>query len=65
MGSPDHAAEIDQGLFVHLILGEQFRVIAEIAQEPIQLPESSFGAIEPTREGAALEGFGSSTTKRT
>ncbi len=34
----DHAPQIDQGLVVDLILSQQFGVVAEVAQEPAQLP---------------------------
>ena len=54
VGGPDDAAEVDQGLFIYLILGEQFHVIAEVAQEPVELPEGAFGALEPA--GEALSG---------
>ncbi len=54
---PDDTAEVDQGLLIHLILAEQFHVVAEIAQEPIELPEGAFGRVEPAGE-AALERLG-------
>ena len=52
---PDDAAEIDQGLLIHLILAEQFHVVAEIAQEPIEFPEGAFSRVKPTGEGSMLE----------
>ena len=56
-GSHD-AAEIDQGFLIHLILAERLHVVAEIAQEPIELPKGPFGRVEPAGEGSALERFG-------
>ena len=50
MGCPDDSAELWQSLLINLILVEQVGVIAEITQEPIQLPEGSFGAVEPARK---------------
>ena len=47
---PNDSAKIDDSLFVDLILVKQIGVIAEITQEPIQLPERSFGAVQSTRE---------------
>ena len=50
MSCPNDPTKVEQGLFIHLIPTEEFGVVAEIAQEPIQLPERSFGAIEPAGE---------------
>ena len=47
IGSPNDSAELEQSLLINLILVEQVGVIAEITEEPIQLPEGSFGAVEP------------------
>jgi hypothetical protein len=48
MGRPHDAAELDESPLIDLILVEQVGVVAKITQEPIQFPEGSFGAIEPT-----------------
>jgi hypothetical protein len=51
----DDAAEVDQGLIVDLILAEQFHVVSEIAQEPIELPKGALSAVEPPGERAVLK----------
>ena len=58
MCGPDDTAKIDQGFLIDLILGEQFHVIAKIAEEPIELPERPFGRVKPAGERAALKGVG-------
>src|ERR1700752_1042367 len=50
MGCPNDAAKFEQSFIVNLILSEQFRVVSEIAQKPIQLPKGSFRAVQPTRK---------------
>ena len=50
MGCPNDSAKLQQSFLINLILVEQVGVITEITQEPIQLPEGSFGAIEPARK---------------
>ena len=47
---PNDPAKVYECLFIDLILCEEFLVVAEIAQEPIELPERAFGAVEPARE---------------
>ena len=42
----DHAPQIDQGLVVDLVLSQQLSVIAEIPQEPAQLPHGSGCAVQ-------------------
>src|SRR5437868_43478 len=58
MADLDHTYESDQLFFIDFIASEQFRVIAEIAQKPIQLPQSFRGAVEPPSKGMAGEGIG-------
>src|ERR1700730_4594640 len=41
-----HAPEVEQGLVIDLILSEQLRVVAELAQKPAQLPHRSGGAVQ-------------------
>src|ERR1022692_4919368 len=41
-----YAPQVDQGLVVDRILAQQFGVVAEVAQEPAQLPHSPGCAIE-------------------
>ena len=58
MGSADFdTAKVYQGLFIDLILSEEFLVIAKIPQEPIELPEGPFGAVEPAGERTSFEGI--------
>jgi hypothetical protein len=52
---PKHPAEVQEGLLIHLVSVEQIGVIAEITQEPIQLPEGSFSAVQPPREGSSYK----------
>lgn len=58
VGSTNHAAKVQEHFFIHLILGEQFRVVAKIPKEPIQFPGGSLGAIDPAGEGSPLERLG-------
>jgi hypothetical protein len=51
----DDTAQIDQGPLIHLILAEQFHVVTEIAQKPIESPEGAFTAVEVAGEGSAFE----------
>ena len=43
-------SEPDQSFLIDLVAAEQFGVVAEIAQEPAELPQGFRGAIEPARE---------------
>src|ERR1051325_2468741 len=49
----------DDVLLVQLIAAEHFGVVTEITQEPTQLPQRSFRAVEPPGKGSArhLLGF--------
>src|ERR1700690_1984680 len=58
MRDPNHTAKVQQGFFIHLILAEQVGVIAEITEKPVQFPERSFGAIQPTGEWSPRKWFG-------
>ena len=42
----DHAPQVDQGLVIDLVLSQQFGVVAEVAQEPAQLPHCPGCAVE-------------------
>ncbi len=46
MGSLDHAAQAYQLRFIHFITAEQFGIVAEVPQEPVQLPQGSRVAVE-------------------
>src|SRR5579864_3611256 len=50
MRNADHPSQIHQGLLIDIVLSEQGLVIAEVAQEPIQLPQGFRCAIEPSGE---------------
>jgi len=50
--------KVEERFLIHLILPEQFGVIAKVAQEPIELPERSSAAVQPPGEGMCGEGFG-------
>ncbi len=42
----DHAPQVDQRLVINLVLSQQLRVVAEVAQKPAQLPHGSGCAVE-------------------
>src|ERR1035441_3343882 len=44
----DDAAESGQSLFIDLFVGQKFRVIKKIPQEPAQHPHRFWGAVETT-----------------
>ena len=46
----DHALQTYELRFVHFVASEQFGVVAEVAQEPVQLPQGFRAAIEPAGE---------------
>src|SRR5438876_5332141 len=54
----DHAAQTGNILVIDLITSQKFRVVAEIAQEPVQLPQCLGCAVEASTESIAGEGFG-------
>ena len=43
---------------VDLVASEQFSVVAEVAQKPVQLPQGLRVAIEPARKGTARKATG-------
>jgi hypothetical protein len=43
----DHALQTYELSFIHFIAPEQFGVVAEITQEPVELPKRFRAAIEP------------------
>jgi hypothetical protein len=57
MRGPNDSAELEESFFIDLILAEQIGVISEITQEPIQLPEGSLGAVQPTGECSSSKRF--------
>jgi hypothetical protein len=52
------AAKVQEGLFVHLVAAKEFIIIAKVPQEPTELPERSFTAVEPSGEGPCGERCG-------
>jgi len=55
IGGSDDPAKISQGLFIDLVILEELRVVAKISKKPVELPESSFGAIQSSGEKPAFE----------
>src|SRR5713101_8092268 len=50
--------QADEGLFIDLVSAEQVEVIAEVPQEPVELPQGLLSAIEPSRDCLAGMFFG-------
>ena len=55
MADLDHALQTDQALLVNLISRQQFGVVAEIAQEPGELPQGFGGAVQASGNGSPGE----------
>ena len=53
----DDAAKIAETFFIDLVIFEKLCVVAKIPKKPVEFPESSFGAIQPSGEEAGFEGF--------
>ena len=49
-GGPDDPAKFTERFFIDLIILEELRVVAKILKKPIEFPESSFGAVQPSGE---------------
>ena len=58
MANLDYASKPNQAFLVDLILAEQVSVIVEIAQEPVQLPESPSSAVNAAGNGSRSEMLG-------
>src|SRR6516164_2806732 len=54
----DDTAEMEQRFFIDLITAQEFGVIAKVAQEPVQAPESTFTAVDTAGKGPLEVGFG-------
>ena len=54
----DDAAESGQSLLIDLFVGQKFRVIEKIPQEPAQLPHRLLRAVEPTDNGLTGQSAG-------
>jgi hypothetical protein len=51
----NYSREPNEMLLIDFLALEQFGVVTEIAQEPVQLPQGFLGAIEPSRNLARGE----------
>ena len=58
MADLDDTAEADQALVVDLIPAEQFGVVAEVAQKPVEFPQRSGRAVEAAGNRVSGEFFG-------
>jgi hypothetical protein len=56
--SANDAAKVQKRLLVHLVAAKEFIVIAKVTQEPTELPESSFAAVQPSGEAPCGERCG-------
>jgi hypothetical protein len=54
----DDATESGQSLLIDLFVGQKFRVIEKIPQEPAQLPHRFLRAVEPTDNGLTGQSAG-------
>src|ERR1700676_2928229 len=54
VGDPHDTAQAEQRLFIDFISAHQIGVVAEIPQEPAELPKCFGGAVETTSERTAL-----------
>jgi hypothetical protein len=55
---PDDPAKFRESFFIDLVILEELRVVAEVSQKPVEFPEGSFGAVQPSGEEAGFEGLG-------
>ena len=60
----DDTPKIQECLFIDLVPGKQFGVVAKVPKEPTELPKRAFGAVEAPREGNCFMGGGSRMPKR-
>jgi hypothetical protein len=45
---PNDSAEIEESLFVDAVISKELGVVAKITEKPVEFPESSFRAVQPT-----------------
>ena len=66
MADLDHALQTYKLPLIDFVASEEFGVVAEVAQKPVQLPEGFRAAIEPARKDVAGEpaGLQNSQTER-
>jgi hypothetical protein len=48
---------MQEGLFIDAVILEKLRVVTEISEKPVESPERSLRAVQPTREGPSCEGL--------
>ena len=48
---------MDEGLFIDAVILEKLRIVTKVAEQPVEFPERSLRAVQPTREGPSLEGL--------
>ena len=53
---PNDSPKIQECFFVDLIPAEEFGVVAEISEEPGELPKRTFRAVESSRKSQRLKG---------
>ena len=58
MADLDDAPESKQSLLIDLFVGQKFRIIEKIPQEPAQLPHRFLRAVEPTDNGLTRQSAG-------
>src|SRR5713101_6140311 len=55
VGNANDSTEVEESLLIDLVLAEQVGVVTEISEEPVELPQRPFSAIQPACEGASCE----------
>src|SRR6266852_1884199 len=50
-GGSDNPAQAQQSFFIDLVPAEQIGVVAEVAQEPVELPQGLGGTVKPSGHG--------------
>src|SRR5713101_4129723 len=55
VGNANDSTEIEESLLIDLVLTEQVGVVAKISEEPVELPQRPFCAIQPACERAPCE----------
>jgi hypothetical protein len=49
--SSDDTPKIQECLFIDLVPGEKFGVVAKVVEEPTEFPKGTVGAVKASREG--------------
>src|ERR1017187_5832861 len=58
MADLHHATESGQSLLIDLFVGQKFRVIEEVAQEPAEFPHRFLSAVQPADDGLPCQSAG-------